>query len=109
MQLDGASSSQQIKINIPEAGLQTTVTTDANGKATFTIPVKKLSYWSPENPKRYKVFISSNTDSVSDEIGFRTIETKGTDILLNGKSIFLRGICLHDEDPFIPGRVKKCW
>ena len=39
------------------------------------------------------------TDYVNDEIGFRTIETKGTDILLNGKSIFLRGICLHEENP----------
>ncbi len=107
VQLDGALSSQQIKIIIPEAGLQTTVTTDANGKATFNIPVKKLSYWSPENPKRYKVFITSGLDSVSDEIGFRTIEAKGTDILLNGKPVFLRGICLHDENPLIPGRPRN--
>ncbi len=107
VQLDGDNLSQQIKINIPEAGLQTTVTTGANGKAIFSIPVKKLSYWSPENPKLYNVYISSNTDSVHDEIGFRTIEAKGTDILLNGKPVFLRGICLHDEDPLIPGRVRN--
>ena len=107
VQLDGASSSQQIEINIPEAGLHTTVTTNANGKAVFNIPVKKLSYWSPENPKLYKVYITSNLDSVQDVIGFRTIEVKGTNILLNGKSIFLRGICLHDENPFIPGRPKN--
>ncbi|HEY2726587.1 MAG TPA: glycoside hydrolase family 2 TIM barrel-domain containing protein, partial [Parafilimonas sp.] len=107
VQLDGATSSQQIKINIPEAGLQTTVATNANGKATFTIPVKKLNYWSPENPKRYTVFISANDDSVSDEIGFRTIEADGSNILLNGKPVFLRGIALHDEDPFIPGRPRN--
>jgi beta-glucuronidase len=107
VQLDGANLSQQIKINIPEAGLQTTVTTDANGKATFTIPAKKISYWTTENPKRYKVHITSNTDSVSDEIGFRTIEAKGTDILLNGKPVFLRGICLHDENSLIPGRPRS--
>lgn len=107
VQLDGDHLSQEIKINIPEAGLQTTVTTDANGKATFTIPVKSLSYWSPENPKLYKVIITSNEDEVNDEIGFRTIEAKGTDILLNGKPIFLRGIALHDEDPLIPGRVRN--
>ena len=99
--------SQQIKINIPEAGLQTTVTTDANGKANFLIPVKKLVYWSPENPKRYKVYFTCNTDSVSDEIGFRTIEANGSNILLNGKPIFLRGIALHDENPFIPGRPRN--
>ena len=107
VQLDGAASSQQIKINIPEAGLQTTATTDANGKATFAIAVKKLIYWSPENPKSYTVFISTNDDSVKDEIGFRTIEANGSNILLNGKPVFLRGIALHDEYPFIPGRPRN--
>ena len=107
VQLDGANLSQQIKINIPEAGLQTTVSTDATGKAVFTIPVKKLNYWTPENPTRYKVIITTNEDVVNDEIGFRTIETKDTDILLNGKPVFLRGICLHEENPLIPGRPRS--
>ncbi len=107
VQLDGANLSQQIKINIPEAALQTTVHTDTSGKANFNVPVNTLKYWSLENPKRYHVLITSNTDSVNDDIGFRTIEAKGTDILLNGKSIFLRGICLHDENPFIPGRPRN--
>jgi beta-glucuronidase len=43
---------------------------------------------------------------VDDRIGFRTIETRGQDILLNGKSVFLRGISLHDENPLIPGRLR---
>ena len=107
VQLDGSDLFQQIKISIPEAGLQATVATDANGKAVFSMPVKKLNYWAPENPKLYKVFITSNKDSVKDEIGFRTIEAKGGDILLNGKSVFLRGICLHDENPLIPGRPRN--
>ena len=107
VQLDGKDISQQIKINIPEAGLQTTIRTDADGKAVFSIPVKKINYWTPEDPKRYKVFITSTTDSVSDEIGFRTVEAKGTNILLNGRSIFLRGICMHDENPLIPGRPRN--
>ncbi len=107
VQLNGGNLSQQIKINIPEAGLQTMVTTDANGKASFSIPVKKLNYWTPENPTRYKIIITANEDVVTDEIGFRTIETKGTDILLNGKPVFLRGICLHEENPLIPGRPRS--
>ncbi len=107
IQLDGEDISQRIKINIPEAGLQTTVSTDANGRATFSISVKQLNYWSPEDPKLYSVSITTDVDTVNDEIGFRTIEAKGTDILLNGKPVFLRGIALHDEDPFIPGRPRN--
>ena len=66
-----------------------------------------MTYWTPENPKLYDVLITSETDTVKEHIGFRTIETKGKDILLNGKSIFLRGVCLHEENPLIPGRPRS--
>ena len=106
VKLSEASAGQSVEVSIPEAGLKTTVKTDASGVAKVSIPVKKLNLWSPENPKLYEVLISSATDKVAEKIGFRTIETRGQDILLNGKSIFLRGISMHDENPLIPGRLR---
>ena len=53
--------------------------------------------WCPENPKLYVVSLSCAGDEVSDEVGFREIRVQGHDILLNGKSIFLRGISAHEE------------
>ncbi len=106
VQLNGTEKNQSIEINIPEAGIKQTVTTDTSGKAFISIPIKKMNYWSPENPYLYNVDIKATTDKVVDKIGFRTIETKGQDIVLNGKSVFLRGICLHDENPLIPGRLR---
>jgi beta-glucuronidase len=38
-------------------------------------------------------------------MGFRTIETRGTEILLNGKPIFLRGVAIHAEAPYRTGRA----
>ena len=53
-----------------------------------------LKLWSPDNPKLYDVKrLRADATQFSDRIGFRSIETRGTDILLNGKPIFLRGIC----------------
>ena len=106
VKLSEASAGQAVEVSIPEAGLKTTVKTDASGVAKVSIPVKKLSLWSPENPKLYQVLISSASDKVEEKIGFRTIETRGQDILLNGKSIFLRGISLHDENPLVQGRLR---
>lgn len=97
---------QTVTVSIPEAGLRTVVKTDASGRAAISLPVGKMTYWSPENPALYKVDISAGSDSVSDKIGFRTIETRGQDIVLNGKSIFLRGISMHDENPLIQGRLR---
>ena len=93
-------------ISIPEAGIKQSVVTDAKGRVAVSIPFKKLNYWTPENPKLYTVEIAAAVDKITDRIGFRTIETKGQDILLNGKSVFLRGISLHDENPLIPGRLR---
>jgi beta-glucuronidase len=53
----------------------------------------------------YDVKISAGDDTVHDSIGFRTIETRGPQILLNGEPIFLRGISLHEEAPVRGGRA----
>ncbi|WP_322401703.1 glycoside hydrolase family 2 protein [Massilia luteola] len=106
VQMAGEAKSQQVTVTIPEAGIKATVRTDANGRAALNIPVNKLTYWSPEQPKLYTVELAGGGDDVVDHIGFRTIETRGRDILLNGKSVFLRGISLHDENPLIPGRLR---
>lgn len=99
VQLDGPESMQVVNIRIPEAGISETVRTDAGGKAVFTFPADELVLWNPGNPRLYNVELRSQTDAVNDQIGFRTIEVKGTDILLNGEPFFLRGICLHEENP----------
>ncbi len=104
VKLDGATQPQQVTIEIPEASVEQRVTTDANGYAEFNFAAK-LQLWSPESPKLYRVELSSAGDRVQDQIGFRTIETRGTKILLNGKPIFLRGISMHEEAPFRGGRA----
>jgi beta-glucuronidase len=54
--------------------------------------------WSPETPRLYDVAINFGTDHVTDRIGFRDIRVQGHDILLNGQSIYLRGVCVHEDD-----------
>ena len=56
--------------------------------------------WSPENPKLYEVTLSYMNDSVTDKVGFREIAVKGTDIYLNGKKIFLKGVCAHEDSVY---------
>ena len=104
IQLDGKQLNKTVKVEIPELKINQQLTTDANGYAAFEIKAKPV-YWTPENPKLYTVNIGTNDESMSDEIGFRTIETKGTQILLNGKQVFLRGICIHEEAAFRNGRT----
>ena len=98
---------QTLTLTIPELKVKQQCVTDAEGNASLTlrIPSKRLSLWSPDNPKRYSVTLASDHDVVADSIGFRTIETRGKQLLLNGKPIFLRGISIHEEKPFGGGRA----
>lgn len=101
IQLDGSTLSQKVTLNINELGIHKTVTTGKDGKATFEVAAKPV-FWSPDDPKLYDVSIISETDSVNDRIGFRTIETQGTKLLLNGEPIFCKGISIHEEMPYAP-------
>ena len=104
VRLAGDKLNQRITIRIPEAGISKSFTTDSSGSVVIEFNAD-LKLWSPEDPKLYDVTIEAETDQVRDQIGFRSIETRGTDILLNGKVVFLRGVCLHEEAPFRGGRA----
>ena len=110
--LNKAEASQQVTVFIPELKIEKTFTTDSDGNVNsqFSIlnsQLKKFQLWSPENPKLYQVKISVGANTVSDEIGFRTIETRDKQILLNGQPIFLKGISIHNEKPNGGGRANS--
>ena len=108
-QLNKQEAGHQVTVSIPELKLKQQVTTDARGKVSTTLKVnaKKLQLWSPENPKRYQVELTLDNSTIADEIGFRTIETRDKQILLNGKPVFLRGICIHEEKSNGGGRANS--
>lgn len=103
--LDKPLPGVKVKVSIPELSLSVEAATDGNGTASLSMPSTSMSLWSPESPKLYKVTVSAADDEVFDEMGFRTIETKGRKILLNGEALFLKGVCMHDEAPDGGGRV----
>lgn len=100
-----AAPGQTVTLSIPELKAQSTSVVSPDGNAAFRFAVQGLVRWSPETPRLYKVQLSSGQDSVTDLIGFRTIEVRGTEILLNGKPIFLRGVCIQGEAPYRLGRA----
>ncbi len=104
-----APAGTPVTLEIPEAGIKTSLRTDADGRAPFTVTADKLTLWSPDSPKLYKVTLSTGAgdqrDTISDDIGFRDIRVDGTHILLNGKPIYLQGANAHAEAPIRGGRV----
>lgn len=96
VKLNGAETGEKLTIEIPELRFKKEITaTGAQTAVNFALPTVQL--WSPETPKLYRVVIAGKADKIEDKIGFRTIEAAGKQVLLNGKPIFMRGICIHAE------------
>ncbi len=109
MKLNRPAAGESVTVTFPELKIRRTFTTDENGRIQEKLSTKKskLELWSPAHPRRYQVLLECGGETLSDSIGFRTIETRGKQILLNGEPVFLKGICLHEEKPNGGGRANS--
>jgi hypothetical protein len=72
-----------------------------NGDLACLITVKSPQLWSPDQPNLYDLWVvladgSGVADVLHDETGFRRFETRGNQLYLNNRLLFLRGITRHD-------------
>lgn len=67
---------------------------------------ENITPWSPACPQLYDFTaqLRDSTevlDSYSTRVGYRTVETRGTELYLNGKPIYFKGVNRYDEfDPY---------
>ncbi len=94
--VSGTSASKHAMLEIPELGVREEISL-TNGAGSAEISASP-ELWAPENPKLYDMSVSYGPDTVTDRVGFREIRVEGTDILLNGNKIWLKGISVHEDD-----------
>jgi beta-glucuronidase len=98
VQTDGGGG-EAVRVSIPALGLKLDGKTDGSGAWSGSVAAPAgLKRWSPEAPALYDVEVRAGGDVLHDRVGFRTIEVRGADILLNGKPVFLRGVSMHGEE-----------
>jgi beta-glucuronidase len=102
LEMNEESSGHMIKLEIPELQFKAEFKTNSFGAITENLKIKPL-LWSPSSPKLYEVKISSDAETISNKIGFRSIKTLGQKIYLNNREIQFKGIAMHSEPIGIPG------
>lgn len=86
------------RLTLPALDLATDIPV-VDGVAEAILPLPNgLVRWSPQTPTRYPATLTAAGDTVHERIGFRTIAARGTQILLNGTPLTLRGVCCHEDD-----------
>jgi beta-galactosidase len=92
---------------ITENTAKLTATADTTTQISFSaakIPSAKL--WSSETPYLYTMLIVLKDDKgtpleyTSCKVGFRKVEIKNAQLLLNGKPLLIRGVNLHEHNPY---------
>jgi len=66
-------------------------------QACFAVEEPEL--WNPERPYLYTLLIETPGEVITEQVGLRTVEVRGTVVLLNGTPIKFRGVNRHDSDP----------
>ncbi|MGA1531420.1 MAG: glycoside hydrolase family 2 TIM barrel-domain containing protein, partial [Kiritimatiellia bacterium] len=97
----GGSPRLPVNVSIPDLGLHAAIEVPVGGRASvdLRIPRSRIQLWSPAQPTLYTTRLSTEFETVEDEIGYREIRTDGPHILLNGEEIRLYGVAVHSEFP----------
>ncbi|WP_420339215.1 glycoside hydrolase family 2 protein [Roseibium sp.] len=95
--IDGPPSGEPARLSIPGLGLELDVPLDSSGNGKIEFAANP-QLWSPDTPLLYDAEVVYGGDKIRDRVGFRQIERRGTDIVLNGEPLFLRGISVHEDD-----------
>jgi beta-glucuronidase len=97
--LDGPDAAgAEVRLALPGLRIALSKTTGPDGRVRLAANApRNLKLWSPEAPNLHDVEIRLGQETARDRVAFRTIATRGKQILLNGKPVYLRGIALHEE------------
>ena len=78
----------------------------AGGTETLTLTVEHPTLWSPETPHLYECRITAANDTVNVPLGIRTVSVSAEKgFLLNGKSLKLKGGCIHHDNGILGARA----
>lgn len=73
--------------------------------ATVEFPVPDVAAWTAETPNLHPLLITlvddagSVHDQVSLDVGFRRVEVRSHELLVNGRAVLIKGVNRHDHDP----------
>jgi len=91
-------------VPVGRAAGKCTISPRARTSVTLSIPVTRPRLWSPEHPDLYRARVElwsggKRRDGVSVVFGIRRLEFSARDgFRLNGKSVLLRGACVHHDN-----------
>ncbi|WP_208295814.1 glycoside hydrolase family 2 TIM barrel-domain containing protein [Paenarthrobacter nitroguajacolicus] len=85
-----------IRLAVPELDVDVVWNSPAD---VAPVAITGVEPWSAEVPRLYNVTVASGGETISLRIGFRTVEIKGDQFLVNGRRVVFHGVNRHETHP----------
>ena len=99
--LDADQKAAMAAVDVP-----VTISSSKDSRAcNFTCAVKSPKHWTAETPYLYTLLVSlvdakgTVVQTLAQRVGFRTVEIKNGNLLVNGVAIMVRGVNRHEVNP----------
>lgn len=98
-----------LKLYAPDGSIVANESVEGTGSKHISLSVDDPKLWSAEIPELYTLEIAlapatgkgkdKNVETVPIKVGFRKVEIKDSQLLVNGKPIIIKGVNRHELDP----------
>ncbi|GIE95410.1 glycoside hydrolase family 2 TIM barrel-domain containing protein [Paractinoplanes rishiriensis] len=105
----GPAGGYTVRANLRDPSARTVTTAEADGEAgaqvALSVPVRNPAKWSAEDPNLYALVLQlvgadgTVLHTASQPVGFREVEVRDKQILVNGKRILVKGVNRAETDP----------
>ncbi|WP_426996666.1 glycoside hydrolase family 2 TIM barrel-domain containing protein [Pseudarthrobacter sp. N5] len=85
-----------VTLSVPELGVDVTWNSEAD---VAPVLIDAVVPWSAEIPRLYDATVSSDAETISLRLGFRTVEIDGDRFLVNGRRVVFHGMNRHETHP----------
>ena len=72
---------------------------DSRASYRITLEIANPCLWSAETPVLYPLVMETEDETITEYVGFRTIEIRENIVYLNGQKVKFHGVNRHDSDP----------
>jgi beta-galactosidase len=101
------SQSYQMEVELLDGGLSMYKESKPinSSETTFNAEFQNIKKWSAEHPNLYTLVIhlmeedGETIEAITQPVGFRKVELKNGQLLINGVAVLLKGVNLHEHHP----------
>jgi beta-galactosidase len=95
-EIRAADAAFPVRLRVPGLGIDVEW---ASAQDVAPVDVAAVQPWTAERPHLYDATLSSDTETISLRLGFRTVSIVGDRFLVNGRRVVLHGMNRHDTNP----------